>query len=211
MVIKQEQFVKQVVARIMATKKISGNEANLESNVKVIYNAICKFNSLSEFEYSICGVPLSEIKICDEWKDFIIPSAVRLDPTDLRTQNMLDLTELSKPTGKFDIVKLAEFRNAQSIIRGYFKTDDKDKTTDLATLRRPLTLFEVSSTMSVKKQVYDEASEKMIEAQCVRSIDEPFIPVPLQECVSKLYRSDFFNTTLDQQLTDYFSRQFKVG
>lgn len=194
MVIDKKTFTEKFKERVLATKKINlRDESVVTKTLEEIYDVLSMFNSMPEFTTSIEGRMLSEIVIANEWKDFILPEAVRLDPTDLKTANLLDKKEGKRKFGPEDYLK---FINNQLRFRSWFKRDLSDGVTNLATLRSAKSLYDVIPVMMVNIE-----GENMI-----RSLDDPFIPIKLKSEVGCLFRTDYYNTKLDQIISDYFSK-----
>lgn len=194
MVIDKNTFIDKFSARVWATKKINlKDDKSVKEVLGRIYDVLTMFNSLPEFTTSIEGRMLSDVVIANEWKDFVSPEAVRLDPTDLKTQNLL-----VRKTGhcKFGPAEYLDFINDQLTFRSWFKKDLNDGVTNLGTLRAAKSLFDVIPIMMVDVE----------GVNMVRSLDEPFIPVALTSDIKCLFRSDYYNTTLETIINDYFAK-----
>lgn len=212
MLINESKFVGNFKQRIEATKRVS--KANdLEETLERIYYTLQYFNTLPEFTMTLGSRPLSEIVIADEWKDFIIPESVRLDPTDLKTNNLVvrpskeDLNVSAEKEILSDYIDNLKkgftpeiyytFINDQLRVRSYFKTDLTNNTTNLATLRANKCLMDIIPIMAVK----DGDGFKC------RSLDEPYIPVELCSSLNCLFRSDYYNVEMDNMFYDYMSKK----
>jgi hypothetical protein len=213
MLIEKEEFVSKFSERIRSTKKIS-NVDGVEDVLTRIYYTLERFNSLKEFTVSIGGRQLSDILIADEWKDFIVPESVRLDPTDLKTSNLLLRNDWVTPANvgeknvkyveslsDFDPDAYMHFINDQSTIRSYFKSDLNSNITNLAVLRANKSLSDVIPIIAVKI--------KEGELKC-RSLDEPYIPLQLVSGLDCLFRTDYFNTPIKTLFSDYLTKKVIV-
>lgn len=208
--IERDTIYKGIVNRADALKRIrmpKTGEESISTIVEGILNKIEVINSLPEFSEMLWNKRLSEIVIADEWKDLILPESVRMDPTDLKTNNLLIKGSALVSS---DIQDYSDFLDLQMKFRGLFKKDLKDNTTTLDQLFVPKSLYDVLPIAAM----WDEDDEKIIVNEDdservlldVRSIDDPFIPVRLDARLKCLFRRDYLNTTSKQVIMDYFSK-----
>jgi len=191
-------------ARIIATKKINikdplndktSTDQYIDQTLNKIWDYINYFNSLPEFTETIFeGRKLEDIEVANEWKDFIFPESVRLDPTDLKTENLRVVVNGSGEPSEFNY---NDWLNLQLTFRSWFKLDLSQTTTNLAVCRAPKAMMDILPIASFNKgKGFND----------VRSIDDPFIPIPLKKEVAVLFRNDYLNTTSEQVVSDWIAK-----
>lgn len=209
--VSRETIAKAIVERVLVLKKItirSGSKQQsereiVENVVNQILDKIDEINSQNEFATMMWDKPMSEVIIANEWKDFILPSAVRLDPTDLKTTNLLVRSEVERNGSISDYF---DWINLQTKFRSFFKKDLSDGVTNLSTLRVNKSFFDIIPIISVGDDETESSEDNFVGPNTVRSIDEPFIPVKLMPEVRVFFRDDYFNTNVNWILQDYFSK-----
>lgn len=200
----QKLVIQLLIARILATKKINikdpqNAEHNTEKYVEKIlgriWDYINYFNSIPEFTETLFdGRKLENIVVANEWANFIYPESVRLDPTDLKTENLRVIIGGSGEPAEFSY---NEWLNLQLTFRSWFKLDLTQTTTNMAVCRAPKAMMDVLPVASYNKGK---------GLNDVRSIDDPFIPIPLKKEVSVLFRNDYLNTTTEQVISDWIAK-----
>lgn len=193
--IARETIESAIVARVEATKRVNKSEDFIKPLVKRLLDKIEILNTLPEHSSMCWGKPLNEIMIIEELKDLILPQSVRLDPTDLKTN---DLLIKGKSKVGANVADYVEFLNDQLSFRSLFKKDLSSGTTTLANLFVHKSLFDVLPIAYFDK--------KGVENK-VRSLDDPFIPVQLKSEISCLFREDYLNSTAEFVINDYFSKK----
>lgn len=183
----KDTIIKEIVNRTSVTCKRTVSKKDIERVVTSIVDTIEQFNLIPEYTVMFMDRPLSDIIIPNEFKDLVEPESVRLDPTDIKTSNLLNrLVAVPSTIGYGDWINLLlEWRS-------FFKDDIADKVTDLASLRQPKSLFDTLPIASFNGRV--------------RSIDDPFIPVDLVPEISVLFREDYLNADAEQIVKDYFAK-----
>lgn len=205
----QSVIIDRLASRILISKRIAvkpdgspseEKKSELEIITKVIseiLSLIDEVNNAPEFTYQFFGQRVEEFIVADEWKDYFIPESVRLDPTDLKTKDLL-VRKTSNVSN--DIQKYSRWLDLQIRVRTWYKTDLSKNTTSLNNIRTKKALFDVLPIMCVTKKDTD------IDELSVHSIDEPFVPIRLDSGMRNLYRSDYWNTSVSQILTDYTNK-----
>lgn len=184
-----------IVERVEATRRVNRSRDFIQTLIKRILDKIDIMNGLPEHSSMCWGKPLNEIVILDEFKDLILPQSVRLDPTDLKTNDLL-IKGKARPSD--NVSDYVEFLNDQLAFRSLFKKDLSSGTTTFANLFVHKSLFD---TLPIACFIKDGSDNE------VRSLDDPFIPVPLKVEVSCLFREDYLNSTIDYVINDYFSKK----
>lgn len=145
------------------------------------------FNALPEHSTQVFGIPLDKVTIINEFKDFIYPSAVRVDILDRRGRNLLALDR--NKTVHETTYNYAEFMNLQVKFRNYLRKDANTDVTPLATAMKPLNLFDVISKSSCG-------------CKCIPSA-EPFYPIPLKpEVATTLFEEGLYFIIDDSIIID---------
>lgn len=184
--------VDKFVKRIMATKKVNVKEDEVRKVIETMKSYIDYFNSLDEFTSTIWSnnADISKVNILNEFKDFVIPAAVRIDATDIKCANLVRLNEV-KSFGSF-----SDFINLNDQIRGLFKSDASSNVSSLADLKKSENLSSIIDRASVKKKVAYKSS--------------PFVPVRLNY-IADLFEDRYFNGTEDEVISDYIDTCVKFS
>lgn len=188
-----EKLLATLVARIVSQTRVNSPKGQSSDDyVKGILSKLFTYidciNSLPERASRIDDVSLSDIVIMDEFKGFILPSSVKVDPSDLNAEDLMIKPAISS---KFSY---EQFINCQLAIRSWFKSDLKTNVTHLDQLRRKISLFDA----------LPNAAFKLDSGELVcRYTDKPFVPIQLWSDLNQLYRENYFNATYDNVLTDY--------
>lgn len=187
--------VDQMVSKISAQKKISVSQTNIKENVVKMWSYIKYFNSIDEHTQSLFNnaTDIELVKIPKEFKDFIVPAAVRFDPADLRSSN-LALKDEVKP----DHLNLLDFVNLCDEIRGYFKKDSNQDMISLAELKKPVNLT----------SIIDKASSTVKDSPIykVNYGNQIYFPIRLKTGLDYLYEDRHFNSTEDSLVKDYLAQ-----
>ena len=192
-----EIIVGKIANRIASATKVPAHgketpEEVAKKPVTDIFKAINIINSLEERAVMINGIYLSDIFVIDEFKDFIMPAAVKFDPSDLNSVNLLP-KQVSNDTFDYE-----EFINAQLRLRSWFRSDVKSGTTSISELRKVISLYDAfpSACFTVDANI-----------MC-RAEDKPYVPIKLLDHLSHMYRKSFFNTSVEEMLNDYVNQMF---
>lgn len=205
----KETIINEMTARVVSTKKINvrdpeGIEKNQVSYIKNvitgIFDYIELFNSIPEFTTTMSdGRRFEDIVVAKEWCQFIYPESVRYDPTDLKTNNLI-----IKLTGVDSVFNYNEWLNKQLTFRSWFRMDLSQATENLANLRAPRSLSDVLPIARFVENHYDFA--KIGEKNDLRSIDEPYIPIPIDIRIKCMFRDDYLNMTSEQMVKDWMAK-----
>lgn len=192
-----ESIVGKIASRVTAATRVpaSGKEdpKNVaERIISTIFKGIDSINSVEEKAVMINGIRLDDIFIINEFKDFIKPSAVKFDPTDLNSVNLLIKESV---TESFDY---DGFVNAQLQLRSWFRSDCKSNVTPVSELRKVVSLYDI----------FPFASFTVGSDILCRADDKPFVPIRLLDHLSHMYRKSFYNLSVEEMLEDYVSDMF---
>jgi hypothetical protein len=155
-----------------------------------MYEFISYFNSLDEYDNSVFNnIPLQDVKVLNEFADFITPSAVRFDTADLRSKNLV-ITEIVKDA-HYDY---GEYINLCDIIRGLFKKDATSDVSSLADLKKSQSLT----------SVIDRASNMIDGTHLVNYGTQMYYPIRLKD-ISTLYENRHFNANESDLVSDYLA------
>lgn len=189
-----------LVQRVKATKRINiHNDQVIGETLTKIFQYISLFNNLPELTVTTFaeGRPLDQIEVIDEFADFIYPEAVRLDPTDLRTDNLIVRNPQSEMPADYTYL---DWLNLQMTFRSWYKSGFSDGVKSLASLRSPKSLMDALPIGSFKKE--DGEND-------IRALDDVFIPLPLKPELAVIYRKDYLNSTTDAMIIDWIARFMK--
>lgn len=169
-----------------AQKKVTKVD-EIEKCIKVILGVIDYVNAQDEYFCSIWeNHPLDEINVPNEFKDFVMPSAVRFDALNRRTKDLL-----VKPNKKEMVLSdsYADYVEACDRFRGFFKRDGFSDMVSLGSLRKAVNLNDVITRASINERV------------CAQG--RPFIPVPLNDI--GLFEDRYFNEDVKDVISDYIT------
>lgn len=177
--------VDKVVDRIMATKKVKISKNEVKETVEKYAAYVEYFNSLKELiEVVWDNVPLERVQVLNELKDFVMPCAIRYDVTDRKTKDLL-VRGTAAEYGSYE-----DFVNVTDTIRGYFKADASSNVTSLSALKKAVNLNDIISRCCVDGKVAYYGA--------------PFVPVHI-EGIKSLFESRYFNSTIKEVMSDYYS------
>lgn len=212
----KDTVLENAVERVFATKRIKlngyskddgkGKSVSLSEKdyikfiLEKIFEMIDEINSTPEFTTILWNKPISEIMVPKEFESFILPESVRLDPSDLRTNNLLE--QLGSISSN-DINSYMRWIDYCLIFRSFFKKDCSENMVSLSSLRVPKSFADVLpiATFSNSKNDDNQNAENSL-----RSLDEPFIPIRLKHEIRDLFRSDYFNSNVYQQVSDFMAK-----
>lgn len=181
---------KQLSLRIENQKKISVSSKDIEEVVEKMYSVIRYFNSLDEYTILLFGgVDIKEVKVLKEFSDFIVPAAVRFDPTDLRSKNLAVKENFNSCP-----VTYLEYVNLCDKFRSFFKKDASTDMVSLADLKRSVTLT----------SVIDKASSNIEGVFKVNYGTNIYYPLRLNS-VEVLYEERHFNANESDLMSDYLA------
>lgn len=193
-----EKLISVLTDRILsATKVVVLKNERPEDIVKdtliTIFDGIDSINALSENAVMINGEYLDKVFIINEFKEFIYPASVKFNPADF---NSVDMLERPSDTKSFDT---EAFINAQLKLRSWFRSDVKSNTSLISDLRKKVSLFDVLPMASFRENRIAKCSY----------MDKPYVPIPLKKDLSIIFRTTFFNSTVDYILEDFTSDLFR--
>lgn len=179
-------YTNDVEARAKAQKKVT-NVNNLVKDIEDILKFIDYINSLDELDLVIWdNRQLDDIPVLNEFKDFILPSAVRYDALNRRTKDLLerDNSENANPISSY-----ADYINICDRFRSVFKKDGYSDVSMIGSLRKSVNLTDVIARASIDSRVAAQG--------------RPFIPVPLVNV--GLFEDRYFNETASGIIKDYIA------
>lgn len=213
--VSEATIINELTQRVLVTKKVRINVPKSEEKGKIleevdviretitsILHMIDRVNASNEFTTRYFGRDAKDFVIANEWKDFFLPSSVRLDPTDLKTKNLLN-TSVARVKDAEDVGLYVDWTNLQLQFRSWYKSDLSSNVTTLDTVRQPKSLFDVLPICTIGDESDDNSEEAL---PSVRSLDEPFIPVRLKSEISVLFRSDYWNMNVRGVVVDYCNK-----
>lgn len=182
--------VGQMVAKVWAQKKISVKLEDVVDSVEKMYSVIKYFNSIDEYTTLLFGgVDIKEVKVLKEFADFIVPSAVRFDPTDLRSKNLaVQDGVMGAP------LKYIEYVNLCDQFRSFFKKDASSDVINLVDKKKSVTL----------NSIIDQASNIVDGVYRVNYGTSVFYPIRLTD-ITVLYEDRHFNANESDLVSDYLS------
>lgn len=180
-----------MVSKVLVQKKVSCDAKSVENILLQQYNAIRYFNSIDEYTALIFGsIPIEEVKVLKEFADFIVPSAIRFDPTDLRAKNLALKDGLSEAPMTY-----IEYVNSCDALRGLFKKDAMSDNVSLKDLKAPVAL---SSMMH-------KVSNIIGKTRMVNYGEQIYYPIRIED-VSVLWEKRHFNATEENLMNDYLAK-----
>jgi hypothetical protein len=182
-----EHAIKPFTDKVIANARIRVQDKDVPSNVNMIFNYIRYFNSLPEDTTMINGHSLSEWKILNEFKDFILPNSVRYESGN---RTYIDL--MVRDDFKLELPNLNHYNDLLSKFRNFFKKDTNENYVDLASLRINRSFEEVRHLISAKG--------------AVRYMDNPYIPIAVNDGVRCLFSSHYFNSDDKQIVEDFVAK-----
>lgn len=182
--------LERMVDKVDAQKKVKVDVKEIRSTLSNLYDVIKYFNSIDEYTTLVFGgVDIHDVKILKEFSDFIVPAAVRFDPTDLRSKNLAKREGVvSAPFSYVDYVNLCD------TFRGYFKKDASTDTVSLSDLKKSQNLT----------SVIDKASNQRNDSYVVNYGTQVYYPIRLDD-ISILYEDRHFNASESDLMSDYLS------
>lgn len=179
-----------LVKKAMAQKKINIKEEDVKRLMCDLLKVVNYFNSIDEYTTMIFdGTLVADVKVMKEISDFIVPSAVKFDTTDLRAKDLALNEGIDKaPMSYGDYINLCDE------IRGIFK---KDATTDM------VSLSELKKSVSLVS-VIDRVSNQVGKEQKVNYGTQIYYPLRLDP-ITFLYEDRHFNALETDLLNDYMA------
>lgn len=213
--VSEATIIQELTDRVLVTKKVRINVPKSDEKGKVveekdviketitsILHMIDRINASNEFTTRYFGRDAKDFIIANEWKDFFIPSSVRLDPTDLKTRNLLE-TSVARVKDAEDVGLYVDWTNLQLQFRSWYKLDLSANVTTLDAVRQPKSLFDVLPICTIGGEKDDDDE---FAPSSVRSLDEPFVPVRLKSDIAVLFRSDYWNMNVHGVVVDYCNK-----
>lgn len=196
-----------VTSRVNSTKKIrTGYQAakddkpefnEIRNAIDEIFDNINYFNSLDEYTTSIDGKLTNEIMVLNEFKDWVFPLSIRYNPSNIRTEDLLVRNEVKGFRFNYD-----RYVRACDNFRRFYKSDVQSNKTTLDSLRQHKSLAEVIDKITIEKVI---RGKKQLAVDYMNSA---FIPIPIKESVSCLFRNDYFNESAECVIKDYINNSF---
>lgn len=176
-----------IIEKVKANARIKVDATDVESKISKLFLYIEHFNSLPEDTSIIEGHQLEEWKILNEFKDFVLPNSIRYESGSRTYTDLLGKREKNgfKPS-------LNEYNDLIARFRNYFKKDTNDNFVSLASLKINRSFEEVRQIISVGDDV--------------RYMDNPYIPLPVNDGVRCLFSKFYFNSTIEQVVDDYVAK-----
>jgi hypothetical protein len=187
-----EEYYDQIALRLYNEKKIRVEFRDVKDNVKFIGETILAVNSKPENTLIIAERPISEFVIPSEFKDFVLPNAVRYDVGDRRLDDILVRPDIA------DVVSIDynKYINAITFIRGLQKKGWNEDLLTLDSLRKDVTFEEIRSRMAVKCLINKKWVVK------VNYDGVPFIPVGIKYGFG-FFGESYFNADDEKVCKDY--------
>lgn len=191
-----DKFETMLISQVESTKKIKTNSGEVKKTVESLLNYVRHFNSKGEFDSWILGRHQSEIKVISEIASLVYPSAVRLNVSDLRYNDLIVRNDFK--TVDESKLSYAEFIRLQNDFRRYFKSDINERTVTLESLRSPKNLSEVLPYIALLTKEADGKKEYSVHYQ-----NEAFIPLPLSDGISALFSGQYWNASVETVVEHY--------
>lgn len=192
------------VIRVYKDSNPKANQVALSVAVATVMNAIQHINSLDEYavKYDDFNM-LSEIKIPNELKDFVIPSAIRRDVNNVACKNVVVVDnpsqdyEIKDKDGKnakaSAVPTLAEINKAIATIRMSQRKGVNDDLVEVSTLRSPATIADVFGRLAI----VDSGESVFGLALKCHTDGKPIIPILVDEAVFGTEEDWYFNAFAD--------------
>lgn len=191
-----------IVNRLLVVAQIKTDKVELTKYINTIFDVINKVNQLPSRVESIDSefgrIQLNDINIINEFKDFVYPSSVKMDPNDLMDEDLLDIKERSNDVK----ISLNDFIEAQLYIRSLFKSDMKSDISKLSDLRKSVSLNDVYAISSFQ---IDCDGESTIKAHYS---DKYYIPIPLVKFCSGFKKGLYYNIGREELVNLYVLNMF---
>lgn len=179
-----------LVEKVVSQKKIKVDVAEVNEVVDRLYQYFKYFNSLDEHVSIVLNnIDINRVQIPKEFADFIIPSAVRFDPANPRSKNLVVSEAAAADPGDYN-----DYVNLCDTFRGYFKKDANSDMVDLVDCKKAVNL----------QSVIAKASCDVDGAYRVNYGNEAFYPIRLKS-IDSLYEDRHFNATESDLVADYLS------
>lgn len=191
-----------IINRLSLVAQIKTDRDRLELSVNTIFDVISKVNQLPSRVDSIDSefgrIQLNDINIINEFKDFVYPSSVKMDPNDLLDEDLMDIQDRSNDVK----ISLNDFIEAQLYIRSLFKSDMKSDVSKLSDLRRSVSLNDVYAISS-----FEVDSDGVSEYRAHYS-DRYYIPIPLLKFCKGFKKGLYFNIGREELVNLYVLNMF---
>lgn len=191
-----------IINRLLVVAQIKTDKVELTNDINTIFDVINKVNQLPSRVDSIDSefgrIQLNDINIINEFKDFVYPSSVKMDPNDLMDEDLLDIKERSNDVK----ISLNDFIEAQLHVRSLFKSDMKSDVSKLSDLRRNVSLNDVYAISSFQ---IDSDGESIVKAHYS---DRYYIPIPLVKFCSGFKKGLYYNIGREELVNLYVLNMF---
>lgn len=144
--VNSEEFKDDVTSRVIASKKIKVEAKQVKPVVSALIDYFHYFNTFKENTHTILDRPISEIVVPAEFKDLLLPNAVRYDCGDRRNVDILVRHDTIEDTSK----TYNDYINLIGQYRGFFKRAWNEDLVTLDSLRVDRSFEEVRSRAAVK-------------------------------------------------------------
>lgn len=209
------KYLEELQKMATVNRRISTGEKEIPHLIKDILTDIDYFNSFDEFHHSLednAHTLFENVPILNEFKDFITPRSVRLEPGNLRTTDLLVRPKApekmyewrgkyNKGSQKIEPEEFEyEFNLAKYMIniadfRHYYKKDANSDTTSLENLKRHVSLTEALDSIYILSE----------GVKYVKSGIESCIPYKIVN-LSALFEDGYFDSSYDVSVINYMHK-----
>lgn len=199
MILGKEQITK-MCERVKSFAKVSVPKDEkgdyVERTLISILDYIDYFNALGEYAVQVFDIPLEEIPILNEFKDFVLPKSVKINAADLDCVEMLIQPDIKVKKG----MNYADYLNKLMDFRSLFKEDISNNVVKLSDLRKAVSWSEIRDVACYQ---FESDEGKVFFAH---EGDNPFVPIQLTPTMAGTMKSRYFNITLNEMLDDYLEK-----
>lgn len=188
----------EMAKRADSLKKVRVPYSDIKETIDGILSYIDAYNQLSKYDTRVLGRDFKDVIVLEEFKDFLEPASVQIDPADLECEELLLKGDDDAESAFLD-KSYNEYLDLCSKFRGYFKKDISTETVTLDVMRKFVSWSEVSQ-IAAYEVMYDDESTGLV----VRYNDgKPYIPLHISDFMRKGWKSRHFNASLEEILEDY--------
>jgi hypothetical protein len=228
-------FLEKLISKTDAYKKYKANEEDIKSSCQILVKCFDAFNSMNEDDliFRPWNRPINDIPIPQELSFYIMPSAVRWNPLDRKTKDVL-----FKKVDKILVVEVVkekvmddkgnevkgedgkalekEVKKCRDVSFGdvdydlHFPVSYDKYINALVTFRgffKKEGLIDTVSLSSLRKSLslYDVVSKSCSNERAHYYSDIPFWPIPIKNDVFKLFEDSFLNVELETLKEDFIA------
>lgn len=188
-----DEFYDQIAVRLYNEKKVRIDLDKVKTAVKTVGSTILTVNSKPENTFIIAERPISEFVIPSEFKDFVLPNAVRYDVGDRRAIDILVRPEIDG----LSEIDYNKYVNAITLLRGIQKKTWNEDLLTLDSLRKDVTFEEIRHKVAVKLILPNKKTEIKVNYD-----GTPFIPIGVKYGFG-FYGDNYWNATVEEVCKDY--------